>query len=133
MAVNKTISDEFILKRLKDSGRVIYKSSSDYFYEILPVGLKFICENDSKNNCFIWNAFDLNPVYFGKISAQPTVEHPSTAGWGGKILLFAALCAMMLLKYGKMNCSLANIAAPLASPLGRGAPVCKLGRRGCGW
>ena len=68
LSVNKTISDEFILKRLKDSGRVIYKSSSDYFYEILPVGLKFICENDSKSNCFIWNAFDLNPVYFGKIS-----------------------------------------------------------------
>jgi hypothetical protein len=37
-------------------------------------------------------------VYFEKISAQPAVEHPSTAGWGGKILLFATLCAMMRLK-----------------------------------
>ena len=68
LAVNKTISDEFIVKRFKSSGRVIYKTSSDYFYEILSKGLKFICENDDKNNCFIWNAFDLEPVYFGKIS-----------------------------------------------------------------
>jgi hypothetical protein len=37
-------------------------------------------------------------VYFEKISAQPTVEHSSTAGWSGKILLFATLCAMMRLK-----------------------------------
>jgi hypothetical protein len=37
-------------------------------------------------------------VYFGKISVQPTVEHHSTAGCGGKILLFATLCAMMRLK-----------------------------------
>jgi hypothetical protein len=37
-------------------------------------------------------------VYFEKNSVQPTVEHHSTASWGGKILLFALLCAMMRLK-----------------------------------
>ena len=67
LAVNREISDSFIAKRLKTTGRVIYKSSADYFYKILPVGLKFICENDSINNCYVWNAFDLEPVYFGKI------------------------------------------------------------------
>ena len=68
LAVNKTISDNFIIKRLKESGRVIYKASADYFYEILPKGLKYISENDLINNCFVWNAFDLEPVYQGKIS-----------------------------------------------------------------
>ena len=67
LAVNKSISNNFIQKRFNQSGRVIYKASADYFYEILPVGLKYICENDKINNCFIWNAFDLEPVYFGKI------------------------------------------------------------------
>jgi hypothetical protein len=33
----------------------------------LPVGLKYICENDNINNCYVWNAFDLDPVYYGKI------------------------------------------------------------------
>ena len=67
LAVNREISDGFIAKRLKATGRVIYKSSADYFYKILPVGLKYICENDSINNCYVWNAFDLESVYFGKI------------------------------------------------------------------
>lgn len=68
LAVNKTISDNFIVKRLKESGRVIYKASSDYFYKILPIGLKYISKNDKINECCIWNAFDLEPVYSGKIS-----------------------------------------------------------------
>ena len=67
LAVNREISDNFIAKRLKSTGRVIYKSSADYFYKILPIGLKYICENDTVNNCYVWNAFDLEPVYFGKI------------------------------------------------------------------
>ena len=53
---------------MNSTGRVIYKSSADYFYKILPIGLKYICENDNKNNCYVWNAFDLEPVYYGKIS-----------------------------------------------------------------
>lgn len=68
LAVNKEISDNFIIKRFNSSGRVIYKASADYFYQILPIGLKYICENDDVNNCYIWNAFDLEPVYYGKIS-----------------------------------------------------------------
>lgn len=68
LAVNREISDNFIVKRMNSTGRVIYKSSADYFYKILPIGLKYICENDNKNNCYVWNAFDLEPVYYGKIS-----------------------------------------------------------------
>ena len=68
LAVNEEISSNFIIKRFKDSGRVIYKSSAEYFYKILPVGLKYICENDNINNCYVWNAFDLDPVYYGKVN-----------------------------------------------------------------
>ena len=67
LAVNKTISDMFIEKRLKNTGRIIYKSSSDYFYHILPIGLKYITQNDTVNNCFVWNAFDPEPIFTGKI------------------------------------------------------------------
>lgn len=67
LAVNREISDKFIAKRFNSTGRIIYKSSADYFYKILPVGLKYICENDNINNCYVWNAFDLDPVYYGKI------------------------------------------------------------------
>ena len=68
LAVNKEISNKFINKRLQESGRITYKSSADYFYEILPVGLKYICDNDSKNECYVWNAFDLEPVFNGKVA-----------------------------------------------------------------
>ena len=67
LAVNRQISDDFIIKRMNATGRVIYKSSADYFYKILPVGLKYICDNDDKNICYVWNAFDLEPVYHGEI------------------------------------------------------------------
>jgi len=68
LAVNKYISSNFINKRLKESGRIIYQSSADYFYEILPVGLNYICKNDNENQSFVWNAFDLEPVYHGKVA-----------------------------------------------------------------
>ena len=68
LAVNKEISDKFIVKRFNTSGRIIYKSSADYFYKILPIGLKYITENDNTNSCYVWNAFDLDPVYHGKIN-----------------------------------------------------------------
>ena len=68
LAVNKEISNSFINKRFKDIGRIIYQSSADYFYDILPVGLKYICLNDKVNSCYVWNAFDLEPVYRGKVS-----------------------------------------------------------------
>ncbi len=67
LAVNKAISDKFIKKRQQCTGRIIYKSSSDYFYQILPEGLNFITKNDNQNNCYVWNAFDLKPVYTGKV------------------------------------------------------------------
>ena len=67
LAVNKEISNNFIVKRFNASGRIIYKSSAEYFYKILPVGLKYLCENDNISNCYVWNAFDLEPVYYGEI------------------------------------------------------------------
>lgn len=67
LSVNKLISDQFIEKRQQSTGRIIYKSSADYFYKILPEGLKYITSHDYKNNCFVWNAFDANPVYIGKV------------------------------------------------------------------
>ena len=67
LAVNREISDNFIAKRFNSTGRVIYKSSADYFYKILPIGLNYICKNDEINSCYVWNAFDLEPVFYGKI------------------------------------------------------------------
>ena len=67
LAVNRAISDQFIAKRFNSTGRVIYKSSADYFYKILPIGLKYICDNDNINNCYVWNAFNLEPVFFVKV------------------------------------------------------------------
>lgn len=67
LAVNNSISAQFIEKRYKDTGRIIYQSSADYFNQILPIGLKFICETDTENNCCVWNAFDKTPVYCGKV------------------------------------------------------------------
>lgn len=67
LAVNKLISNKFIEKRQQKTGRIIYKSSADYFYQILPEGLRYITSHDCKNNCFVWNAFDTKPVYMGKV------------------------------------------------------------------
>lgn len=69
LAVNDQISSLFIEKRLKATGRIIYKSSADYFNKILLDGLKYICETDKTNSCFVWNAFDKEPVYIGLVSS----------------------------------------------------------------
>ena len=69
LAVNDEISTYFIEKRYQATGRVIYKSSADYFNKILPIGLKYICKTDKTNSCFVWNAFDKGPVYIGQVSS----------------------------------------------------------------
>lgn len=69
LAVNDEISKLFIEKRFKATGRIIYKSSADYFNKILIDGLKYICETDKTNSCFVWNAFDKVPVFIGLVSA----------------------------------------------------------------
>ena len=69
LAVNDQISSLFIEKRLKATGRIIYKSSADYFNKILIDGLKYICETDKTNSCFVWNAFNKEPVYIGQVSS----------------------------------------------------------------
>lgn len=73
IAVSKKISDSFIKKRELsktgfEAGRIIFKSSSDYFYKILPTGLKYIAKKYPKTNCIIWNVFDKQPCFVGKIN-----------------------------------------------------------------
>ncbi len=72
-AVNKKISNSFILKRKNDQGkeekgRIVYKSSSDFFYKILPKGLNFLIKNYPNLTCEIWNVFNKNPEYSGTLS-----------------------------------------------------------------
>lgn len=67
LAVNDNISTRFIERRFKATGRIIYKSSADYFNQILLDGLKYIAEFDKTNSCYVWNAFDKIPVYVGPV------------------------------------------------------------------
>lgn len=72
-AVNKSISDSFIEKRKNnltgsEAGRITFNSSSQYFYEILSLGLEYLVKNQPDLNCVMWNIFDREPVYMGKIS-----------------------------------------------------------------
>lgn len=65
LAVNTNISKQFLDKRFKESGRIVYGSSVEYFNNILNKGFEYICKNDIKNNCYIWTAFDKKFVYWG--------------------------------------------------------------------
>ncbi len=73
LAVNKKISNNFIEKRKNtiigaEAGRVTPKNSADYFYEILPKGLRFLIKNNYYFSCYMWNAFDKKPCYNGKLA-----------------------------------------------------------------
>lgn len=67
LAVNTLLSKQFLDKRFKESGRIVYGSSIEYFNNILNKGFRYVCENDAKNNCYIWTAFDKKFVYFGLV------------------------------------------------------------------
>lgn len=71
LAVNKNISDEFAkLRQINGSfegKRILYKSSSKYFWGRLKKGIRFFIQNFSNSNCVVWNAFDCHPVFFGKL------------------------------------------------------------------
>ena len=87
LAVSKTQSDAFICKRAGDvtnaeSGRKVNKASMDYFYNILPVGLKYLAKTDRKNSCYIWSAYDRDPIYMGKLltSVEAVIKGRETVG-----------------------------------------------------
>lgn len=76
LAVNKDLSISFIEKRRKDinspeHGKIVNASSIDYWYGALPRGIKFLSENDARNNCFIWTAYSMQPLYHGTLKKAP--------------------------------------------------------------
>ena len=72
LAVSRSLSDEFIEKRkntlgTNESGRVIYKSSSDFFYDTLLDALDYISKKCPDDRVIVWDAFKKQPIYDGKI------------------------------------------------------------------
>lgn len=67
LSVNKLLSDIFIFKRKTISKRTTFSSSSDYFYKTMQKTLKFLTKN-SNFCCCVWSAYDLTPVFYGRIS-----------------------------------------------------------------
>ena len=74
LSIPKEKSNCWIEKRKKTSttegNRTVLKSSSDYFYDVLPETLnKMINFNfwNKNDKIFLWNGFDLKPVFYDKI------------------------------------------------------------------
>lgn len=71
MSVPKIQSDNFIQKRKleskSESSRVVYTKSADFFYDVLPKSLRYLSNIDKDSLISVWSAYDLNPVYYGKI------------------------------------------------------------------
>lgn len=71
VAVNKKISNKLIQKREKDdsneSGRVVYKTSSDFFYKSMKKGIIFLIKNLPNERIIIWNIYESDCKYDGKI------------------------------------------------------------------
>ena len=70
MAVSKELSQSFIEKRTRkgdEGGRIVKQTSQDYFYDILPVALEYLANQDNKSRCFVWTAYDKEPTYIGNL------------------------------------------------------------------
>ena len=74
LSVPREKSDFWIEKRKNNSetegNRVVLKSSSDFFYEVLPITLKKMISYNfwNKNDkVILWNGFDFQPLLVGKI------------------------------------------------------------------
>lgn len=72
LAVSKDISDYFIEKRMRncasfEAGRVIFKSSSSFFYDTLIDAMSFLEKCAGEERVIIWDAFHKKPIYDGKI------------------------------------------------------------------
>ncbi len=69
LSIPLKLSNQWIEKRQNKEGseinRVVFKSSSSYFYEILPKALKILIDNneifDKNDSIIMWNAFDESP------------------------------------------------------------------------
>lgn len=77
LAVSTELSHKFLKKRQGETGRIVLESSIEYFDNILLDGYEYICQNDNKNLCYIWTAYDKNFVYYGPVcqSWKTFIEH----------------------------------------------------------
>lgn len=64
MAVNKIISDIFILKRHRTAKRITADKSANYFDKTLVTSFKYLTKKYTFD-CVVWSAFDKQPVFFG--------------------------------------------------------------------
>ncbi len=70
VAINKKMSN-FLIKNRKNSenslenNRIVYKSSSNFFYKTLYKGMKYYTKKQPNTRIIIWNVFDNLPVYDG--------------------------------------------------------------------
>lgn len=69
LCVNIEISNHFIEKRKLLNGvegkRIVYKSSTTFFYTTLKEAVKFYAENFPATRVIIWNAYLPKPIYDG--------------------------------------------------------------------
>ena len=67
LAVSREQSNAFIEARERGEGRVVYKATSDYFFDILPKGLGFLASADRTSHAIVWTAYDKEPIYAGNL------------------------------------------------------------------
>ena len=71
MSVPRMQSDMFIQKRMQTSlsegSRVVYKSSADYFYDVLDEGILYLTQTDKISNAVIYSAYHKDPRYYGPV------------------------------------------------------------------
>ena len=72
LAVNQKISDYFIEKRKnlaeKESGRIVYQTSADFFYNVLARAMQYYAQNYPQEKVIIWDAYATKPIYTGEFS-----------------------------------------------------------------
>lgn len=80
LSISQKISNLWIEYRknnsLTEKNRVVLKSSSDFFFNILPITIKNIIEYNFWNKTdkiILWNGFSNNPIYIGKIKNNKDV------------------------------------------------------------
>jgi predicted ABC-type ATPase len=67
IALSKTLSDNFILKRLKEENRAVHKNSANYFFNILPKAIKKLIDIneifDNKDLFILWTLSSKSPYF----------------------------------------------------------------------
>ena len=80
VAVSKEISDGFIAKRQgggggkKEGGRVVAKSTAAEFWRVIDGALQFYAGKCPKMKILIWNAWDREPVFDGRVGDARAVR-----------------------------------------------------------